>query len=425
MINVFKFGGASVKNADAVKNVGEIINLFPTQKTVVVVSAMGKTTNALEKLLDAWYTHQPDIYQYWNEIKNYHQEITTALFPDSSLKDVPGVAPILEQVEKQLDAEPSDNFDYEYDQLVSVGELLSTRIVSHYLNTRGINSVWLDAKKLIRTDSSYREAKVNWNVSEEQITKAINPCFQDNNRVVLVQGFIGATDTGQTTTLGREGSDFSAAIFAYCLDAKAVTIWKDVPGMLNADPKYFDNTVRLPKISFKEAIELSYYGATVIHPKTLKPLQNKGIPLYVKSFLTPNSEGTIIQPGTESDHEVPSFIFRMNQILISINPRDFSFIMEENLSHIFNLFHLFGVKINLMQNSALSFSVSVDDDRRKIEPLLQTLQENYAIRYNRNLELVTIRHYNTETIDRVTVNKEILVEQKSRYTARMVMRDLG
>ncbi|MFN3917495.1 MAG: aspartate kinase [Flavobacteriales bacterium] len=424
-MKVFKFGGASVKDAAAVKNVAQVVRLFPSDKIAIVVSAMGKTTNAMEQLVESWYKGTSETRVLWQEILSFHQNIVSDLFANTNLKEIAGIEEIISETEERLSEEPSEHFDYEYDQLVSVGELISTLIVSHYLKTVDSAVKWFDARKIIRTDSTYREARIDWEPTQKLIEFNVKTFFNSGGKLAIVPGFIGSTDTKQTTTLGREGSDFSAAILAYCLQAESVIIWKDVPGMLNADPKYFDNTVRLPKISFKEAIELSYYGATIIHPKTLKPLQNKNIPLYVKSFIEPLAEGTVIQATTENDHEIPSFIFRMNQVLISISPRDFSFIMEESLSHIFNLFHHFGVKINLMQNSAISFSVSVDDDKRKVEPLIDMLNKDYAVKYNRGLELVTIRHYNDETIKRVTLNKEILVEQKSRYTVRMVMRDLG
>jgi aspartate kinase len=315
----------------------------------------------------------------------------------------------------------SDNYDYDYDQLVSAGEIISTRIVSAFLNRAGIENQWIDARAIIRTDNTYRESKVDWAKTEELVKNAMD--FKDFN-VYITPGFIGGTSENMSTTLGREGSDFSAAILAYCLEAEEVIIWKDVPGVLNADPKYFDNTVKLERLSYYDAIELAYYGASVIHPKTIKPLQNKGIPLWVKSFLNPQEIGTVVQTD-KAELEVPSFIFKMNQVLITIAARDFSFIVEQNLRDIFQALSENRVRINVMQNTALSFSISTDWDERKVLPLISTLEKDYKIKYNMGLELVTIRNYDQATIDRVTVNKEIILEEKSRNTVQMVMREVS
>ncbi len=329
---------------------------------------------------------------------------------------------VFQTLESRYKEEIPDNYNYEYDQIVSLGEIISTLIVEAYITTSGFSSKWMDARRLIRTNNTFRDAEVDWKRTEELIRTTVLPAF-DQTDIIITQGFIGHTPELLTTTLGREGSDFTAGIFAYCLNAENVTIWKDVPGMLNADPKYFDNTVKLDKISFSEAIELSYYGASVIHPKTLKPLQNKNISLFVKSFVDPQAEGTEIQSSGEFDHLVPSFIFKVNQLLISFRTRDFSFIVESHLSDIFNRLAEIGAKINLMQNSALSFSILVDTEKVNIETILNTFQSDYEVRYNEGLELVTIRHYDQATIDRVTVEKDILLEQFSRQTARIVMKD--
>jgi aspartate kinase len=305
-----------------------------------------------------------------------------------------------------------------------LGEVLSTIIVEAYLREQELASTWVDARKIIRTDRVYRDAGLDWTKTQELVDSRLKPLFVDND-CVIIQGFIGHTSEGFTTTLGREGSDYTAGILAYCLNAESVTIWKDVPGMLNADPKWFDNTIKLDKISFKEAIELAYYGASVIHPKTIKPLQNKQIPLYVKSFIEPKAAGTIIQASEEFDHLVPSFIFKMDQVLFSIMPKDFSFIAEDNLSAIFNTLSNCGAKINLMQNSALSFSFVVDQKKVNIQKIVSLFENDYKIRFNDHLELVTIRHYDQATIDRVTVNKELLLEQRTRHTVRILMKDKG
>ncbi|MFZ5553464.1 MAG: aspartate kinase [Bacteroidota bacterium] len=426
-MKVFKFGGASVRDAKGIKNVAEIIKLFPNDNLAIVVSAMGKTTNALEDLTRAYVKGKGDKKEILEGIKKLHYAEMQQLFPSQHHPAYADVNSVFEEIEKRFEITPSANYDLVYDQIVSQGEVISSKIVSHYLNTAGVENKWFDARKIVRTDSTFREGRVDWNASQKLANENLIPFFIGHigKKIALTQGFIGSTSIGLTTTLGREGSDYTAAILGYLLDAKDVTIWKDVPGVLNADPRYFDNTVKLEKISFKEAIELSYYGASVIHPKTIKPLQNKDIPLYVNSFLKPKEKGSVIQGSEEFDHLVPSFIFKMNQVLISIIPRDFSFIVEENLRDIFDIFASMGVRVHLMQNSALSFSVSVDYNEDKLPLLVKKLQENYKVKYNENCELVTIRHYDQQTIDRVSVDKEILVMQKSRFTARMIMRDRG
>ncbi|MFT7155163.1 MAG: aspartate kinase [Parvicella sp.] len=421
-MKVFKFGGASVKDADSVLNVIKIINLFDAD-VMVVISAMGKTTNAMEKVVDLYF-NKLDYSEEINFVHQFHQ----AIIKDLGLEEDESFASVFksfwDKLRDKLITEPSVNYDYEYDQIVSFGELFSTAIVSGALNAKGIENEWVDARKIIRTSNDYREGIVDWELTQALFKSKVGALYQDKSKrsICVTQGFIGHTDIGQTTTLGREGSDFTAGIAAWCLDAEDVTIWKDVPGMLNADPKLFNNTKKLNKISFKEAIELSYYGASVIHPKTIKPLQNKGISLYVKSFLNPTDEGTIIQAGSENDSLIPSFIYKDNQLLISISPRDFSFITEQNMRDIFNAFSEVKMKVNLMQNSAISFSVCVDEDPFKLKDLMELLEDEYLIKYNDELSLLTIRHYNDRTIDELTKKSEILVEQKSRQTARFVTR---
>ena len=423
-MKVFKFGGASVKDPSAVKNVSQILALFNGQKITVVVSAMGKTTNSLELIVDAlWNREEAKYNELIDERLQFHLSILNGLFSEKHYSIYKKVEDIFEQLKQKFHLPVSENYDYEYDQIVSLGEVLSSLIVTAFLKEEGHLVDWADSRKLIRTNNLYREGNVEWTKTEELIHSRFEPLFKDSN-IVITQGFLGHTSEGFTTTLGREGSDYTAGIFAYCSNAESVTIWKDVPGMLNADPKWFDNTVKLDSISFKEAIELSYYGATVIHPKTIKPLQNKGIPLYVKSFIDPNADGTVIQESMEKDHLIPSFIFKMNQILLSITPKDFSFIVEENLSDIFHRLATINAKINLMQNSALSFSIALDKDKIDIQKLLNLFQDSFNVKYNENLELVTIRHFDQATIDRVTEGKEIVVEQKTKQTVRFLMRDL-
>lgn len=419
-MEVYKFGGASVLNADAVKNLAGIIKNSAEHNLLIVISAMGKMTNKLEELSNAYVFGQENAPELLEEIKAYHFNILNDLFPNHQHAVFNDIANTFVEIEWLLEEEANDAPDYIYDQIVSIGEIISTKIVAAYLNENGTAATWLDARNFIKTDNTYREGIVDWEKTELEIQKHLTPVLQKG--IAVTQGFIGSTSENFTTTLGREGSDYSAAIFTACMDATALTIWKDVPGVLNADPKWFDQTERIPQLSYHDAIELTYYGATVIHPKTIKPLQNKNIPLLVRSFIDPEGEGTHIN-GVKSKLPVPSFIFKVNQVLISILPKDFSFIIEENLSDIFSLFHQHKIKVNTMLNSAISFSVSVDHDEVKISNLIADLSVRYRVKYNKNLELVTIRYYNQDTINRVTVNKEILLEVKSRHTCQIVMKD--
>jgi len=423
-MKVFKFGGASVKDGAAVKNVSHILSLFGGEKRTVIISAMGKTTNEMEKIVDAlWANDKKTFLELVDDRLQFHLAILNELFKEKHFSIYTEVENLFENLKNKFDQPRSSNFDFEYDQIVSLGEVISTMIVTAFLREEGHSVTWADSRQLIRTNNTYREGLVDWNTTENLINTKFIPEFKKFD-IQVTQGFIGHTTEGFTTTLGREGSDYTAGIFAYCCNAESVTIWKDVPGMLNADPKWFDNTVKLDSISFIEAIELAYYGATVIHPKTIKPLQNKGIPLYVKSFINPHSEGTIIQESTEKDHLTPSFIFKMNQLYLSITPKDFSFIVEENLSDIFNRLAAVNAKINLMQNSALSFSVALDQDKIDIQKLLEIFQETYNVEYTEGLELVTIRHYDQATIERVTEAKEVIVEQKTQQTVRFILKDI-
>ncbi len=421
MTKIFKFGGASVKDANAVKNVGSIIQTN-NDNLLVVISAMGKTTNGLEKVVEAYINHDKKCFEYLEEVKAFHFNILNDLFENKQHTIFTDIHNTFIEIEWEIEDEPVREYDYVYDQIVSIGELLSTKIVSAYLNEVNIKNNWIDIRDIIQTDNTYRSASIDWTLTEELTKKNILPLFaEEKQSVIITQGFIGSSSELFTTTLGREGSDFTAGILAYCLNAESVSIWKDVPGMLNADPKWFDDTKKLDNISYHEAVELAYYGASVIHPKTIKPLHNKNIPLYIKSFVAPNEKGTIINENTVKDSAIPSFIFKMNQVLISISAKDYSFIVEDNLSEIFGVFANLGVKINLMQNSAISFSVCVDFDVQKTMPLIEELRKEYKVLYNENLELVTIRHYDQQTINRVTFDKKIIVEQKSRNTARFVM----
>ncbi len=426
MLKVFKFGGASVKDADSVRNVATILKKHSSPKLVVIVSAMGKITNALEKVLTAWYESDERLNTFIQDVINYHEKIITSLFPDKNHPVYFKTDLLFGELEGHLNTPPSLDYDFDYDQVVSFGELISTTIISEFLISEGFNCQWFDVREQIKTDDTWREGKVNWETTELLIREQVAGFF-DNSKgkpaIALTQGFLGASADGATVTLGREGSDYTAAIFAHALQAEEMVIWKDVPGLLNADPKYFSVTERLASISYREAIELAYYGATVIHPKTIKPLQNKDIPLRIKSFIDPESEGTVITQNTSADSLIPSFIFKVNQVLISISPRDFSFIDEQSLSEILAVFADNSIHISLMQNSAISFSVCVDNNERRLSQLFEALGKEYKVRYNTGLELITIRHYDQATIDRVLEDgKTVLLEMRSRLTAQFVVR---
>ena len=425
-INVFKFGGASVNSAEAVRNVARIVERYRMGNLVVVVSAMGKTTNALEHITNLWFHKKAkEVTAGLREVESFHTTIARSLFPDPGHPVFRQIEHELQLIRNMLSNLPRENFDMVYDQVVSSGELLSTRIIASYLNEFGLKTRWMDARKLVHTDATFRDARVDWRKTTASIRKIVLPVFSSDEKhhtIALTQGFIGRTKGKLTTTLGREGSDFTAAIFAYALEASQVVIWKDVPGLMNADPKIFKATKKLPSISYNEAIELAYYGAQVIHPKTIQPLQNKDIPLFIKSFLSPQRNGSLIHSGAMDDGKIPSFIFKFNQVLISISPRDFSFITENNLHFIFGLLTSNHIKVNLMQNSAISFSICVDHDERKINALLDALKENYLVRYNTGVHLITIRHYTPAAVNKVVNHKKIFLEQKSRSTIQMVVK---
>lgn len=419
---VFKFGGASVKDASAVKNVANILNLYPNESLLVVISAMGKTTNLLETIVKAYWEKNFSAFDSAiQEAQDFHLNIVNDLFENGSEQLVSEIKLIFSSLRQKKKAIPSSNFSLEYDQIVSWGEVLSTKIVHSFLEKALFPVAWADARKLIFADDNYQDGSIDWHKTQQAIEQNLIPTFKEK-KIVITQGFIGSSNENKTITLGREGSDYSAGIFAFCLQADGVTIWKDVPGMLNADPKYFQDTVKLDEISFKEAIELSYYGASVIHPKTIKPLQNKGIPLFVKSFIAPKEKGTVIHSCADYDELVPSFIVKKNQLLFSIIPKDFSFMVEENLRDVFELLSNTKVKINLMQNSALSFSFLVDADKIDFEKVLKLFQTNYDVKFNRDLELVTIRHYDQVTIDKMSAGQEKILEQRDRQTVRLLLK---
>ncbi|MBO7488901.1 MAG: aspartate kinase [Bacteroidales bacterium] len=412
-MQVFKFGGASVNSVEAIKNMTHIVADHLEEPLVVVVSAMGKTTNLLEKLIPGVPKSEEERKQLITQSKDYHLGIAQQLLPynDPTLER-------LHQLFDQLDKTSSQNpttYNFDYDQTVSFGEIISTTLISGYLNSVGISNKWVDVRQIIRTDENYREGIVDFETTRLQAQDVIN------SKLIITQGFIAGTAAGTTTTLGREGSDYSASILSYCLDANSMTIWKDVPGFLNADPKFFANTIKINKIPFNEAIELAYYGASVIHPKTVKPIQNKGIKLNIKSFIDPSAEGSVIGPFDSIEPQTPLYIFKNNQLLISIQPKDFSFIAEDNLQTIFAVLAKLNVRVNIMQNSALSFSLCMDYNEILLNEIREQLESQFRLVYNTGLQLITIRYYNQKIIDEIVAGRNILLQQRSRTTTQLLV----
>jgi len=424
-VGIFKFGGASVKDAASVRNVAAILRNYPGKPQVVVLSAMGKMTNAFERFAkNSFYEKKNLAAGQLMHIRDFHLAILKNLFPDMNHTAYSRVESLFSKISNITERHERSCFDQFYDAIVPYGELLSTCIVSSFLEDAGLSHVLLDARNLISTNSTWRDARVRWPQTTAKIKNQLNQISdlsENDASFILTQGFIGSDPNGHSTTLGREGSDFTAAIFAYVLDAKEVVIWKDVPGLLNADPKIFPETVKIDRLSYHDAIELAYYGAKIIHPKTIKPLQNKKIPLVIRSFAEPNRPGSVISESTGKYEPVPSYIFKFDQILISITPRDFSFINEENLFAIFGIFSKFRIRINLMQNSAISFSVCIDGGRIEFPMLIEALQEKFLVKYNQHLELLTIRNYDQECIDRVVNKRTVLLEQRSRSTVQILV----
>ena len=415
-MKVYKFGGASVKDAGAVMNVASIIKSQP-DNLAVVVSAMGKITNLLETLVKAYFEKSEKKWEIFTQFKTYHNEIIAGLFEGSGTPE--SVSGLFTELEIKLKKAPAFDYNYEYDQIICFGELVSSQIVSDYLNFTGISNQWIDIRNCLRTDDHYRDASVDWGLTEELVNEVF---LFDKQKLYITQGFIGSTITNQTTTLGREGSDFTAAILGNVLNAESVTIWKDVPGVLSADPKKMKETVKISDLSYREAVEMTHSGAQVIHPKTMKPLHNKGIPLYVKSFLAPEEPGTVIHA---IDHKIglpPIFIMKENQVLITLTPKDFSFISIEDIDRVVNFLLENRVKITLMQQSAIDLNLVLDAPEANWEEIFSELKPYYSVRYNTDLTLITIRHYTEEVLDWMVKEKDIYLEQHSRLTARMLVK---
>ncbi len=414
-MKIYKFGGASVQNAENVKNVAAVLHTAGYDHTVIVISAMGKTTNALEEVVKVYFEGK-EYSSIINKIENHHLEIAKELF-DEKEKIFEDIKIFFSDISSFLRRNKSPNYNFVYDQVVSCGELISTKIVSAYLNQAEISNTWLDIRDYIKSDSNYREGKINWELTQEQFKDF------DSSKVYVTQGFLAADPNYFTVTLGREGSDYSAAIIAYCLNAESVTIWKDVPGIMNADPKNFPNTQLLNSISYEEAIELAFYGASVIHPKTIQPLLRKKIPFFVRSFKEPEKPGTSIKKGIAIDPKVPCFILKTNEHLLNISSKDFSFMQEENLSLIFTHLSAQNIKVNLISVSAISVSLCVEDKFNTIDIFIKNLEEFFIITVTKNVSLYTIRHSHSEIQKDFTKGKNILLEQLVKETYQIVVKE--
>lgn len=417
-MKVFKFGGASVSTAERIRNVGKILENYRSEKLLVVVSAIGKTTNALEKVAEAFYDKKKDIaLSLFEDIKKQHLDICSEL--NNGDNSCFNLSDFFTEVEWLLHDQPVRDYNYYYDQIVCIGEVLSTAIVSQHLNNTGVENSWQDVRDIIRTDDNFRDAKIDWKITEEKINEVVVPLFNDFD-IVLTQGFIGATDENESTTLGREGSDYTAAVFSNLLNADSQTIWKDVKGVMNADPKEYEEAEWISELNYREVIEMAYYGAQVIHPKTIKPLQNKHIPLYVKSFLHPEAEGTIIH-NQSIDTLPPIIVYKHNQALVQLSSKDFSFVGEGLTAEMYRIFQKIKFKPNLTQNAAISLLCVVDDNSRKVEQLALQASEFFDVSVTKNLCLLTVRHYNDEIFGKLLNNRNALLKQQTPETIQVLL----
>lgn len=420
-MKVFKFGGASIKDAAGIKNVASILGRFKGEQLVIIVSAMGKTTNALEEVVAAHGRQDGRAQELYDAVKERHYEIMRELF-DANDEVFTSVNDTFVEGEWVIEEDPAENYDYMYDQIVCMGELVSSKIVAAYLNKAGLQTHWLDARDVVATDNTYREGWVIWEKTKANAQREVTPLLASGG-FVLTQGFIGSTSENFTTTLGREGSDYSAAIFSYCLDAEGMFIWKDVPGVLNADPRLFDNVIKLDRLSYREAIEMTYYGASVIHPKTIKPLQNKNIPLFVKSFIDPDGAGTEISSDSEETYP-PIVMVEKNQSLLHISTLDYSFVAEHHMARLFNKLADLRLFVNMMQNTAISFSICVPTVSDRVERFIREISDEFKVKREDGLELMTIRHFTPETLENLKKGKIVLYEERIRETMQLVMRSI-
>ncbi len=420
-VEVYKFGGASVKDATAIRNVGHILKSTAPRPLAVVISAMGKTTNSLEAIIKAHYEAPDRLPELVHKFKAYHEEVALVLLAGKADALMTDLHDLWVELGWILEEDPHPNYNYHYDQIIVFGELASTKIVSAYLSSENITHQWLDARSLIKTDGEYREARIIWDLTQSAVDSMLKPSLQQNG-LVITQGFIGSTVYNESTTLGREGSDYTAAVLAYALDAVSVTIWKDVPGIMTGDPKRFEKVEKLMDISYREAIEMTYYGAKVIHPKTIKPLQNKNIPLYVRPFDQPDVQGTKIST-IEEQKLPPIIVVESNQVLFRISTKDFSFVAEENLKEIFTCIADLRIKVNSMRNTAISFMICITNDPAKIGQLIQFLQSKYEITLFENIELITVRHADEATLQMLKEGKEILFEETYGKTDQFIIKN--
>jgi len=419
-MKVFKFGGASVNSVERIKNVGNILKQYAGEKILVVISAMGKTTNALEKVVEAFCNGKKDeALQLFEQIKNQHLNTSKYLLVTNYLACEQQLKDFFTEVEWLLHDKPVREFDYYYDQVVCIGELISTSIVSHYLNEDGVNNEWIDVRDIFRTDDNFREANIDWEFTNNKVQHSIIPLFNSSN-IILTQGFIGSTDENESTTLGREGSDYSASVFANMLNAEGQTIWKDVESVMNSDPKQFADAQPIHELNYNEVIEMAYYGAQVIHPKTIKPLQNKGIPLYVKCFLNPSLPGTVIHNQSLKGLP-PIIVLKENQVMMEMISKDFSFVGEHHVGTLYHLFEKYKLKPNLTQNGAISFTAVLDNWPDKIEKLALEASAIFDVKVTNNLSMLTIRHYSREVFDKLTEGKKILLQQRTTETIQSLI----
>jgi len=418
-MRIFKFGGASVKDAPSVRNVATVLQKVGYEDVLIIVSAMGKTTNALEAIVEVYQKNPSQLKGAIQELESFHLSIVAALLGDKKSPLEEKVRALIQQLSTLFEYNKSPNYSFVYDQAVSFGELLSTTIIVDYLVSIGLPAKWLDARQCVKTDDYYRDANLDWETTQRKIKAQVN-----GSRLIVSQGFIGSDSNNFTTTLGREGSDYSAAIFGYALGAESVTIWKDVDGVLNGDPRHFENTVLLNQISYREAIELAFYGASVIHPKTLQPLQRKEIPLYVRSFIAPETKGTAVSKGQTLSPHVPCFIIKKEQVLLKLSSLDFSFIVEDNISEIFALLSRFQMRVELIQNSAISFSVVVNNKYNRLEELLGELKAKFKVTVTEDVNLFTVRHFDQAAKEQVrNYGEKILLEQRTRETLQVVLKN--
>ena len=423
MIKVFKFGGASLRETAGIENVANILQKYKDESLVIIVSAMGKTTNALEEVIHSYFRQDGKAAELLHDIKVRHYELMANLL-DKTDEAYIGVNDIFVEAEWVIEDEPQDTFDYVYDQIIGVGELVSSKIVAAYLNKKGLTTHWLDAREVVRTDETWRESIILWDETIEKVQKKVKPVLNKGG-FVLTQGFIGSSKDNATTTLGREGSDYSAAIFAHCLDAEGMYIWKDVKGVLNGDPRIFQNTVLLEHISFDEAVEMTYYGATVVHPRTIQPLMTKNIPLHVRSFVQPDIPGTVISGEVKHIKYPPILMTERKQVFLKLRNKDFTFLVEPHIRDLFAVFSQFAIFVNLLQNSGSYFYVSITEAPERMNDLMHELQERFHLEQTNGVDLITIRHYTTKIIEELKIGKTVVFEKTIPDTYQMVVKVLS